>query len=173
MVIVHSYVKVYQRVVSSWGLKANGFLRLANGHDGAMAVVEPDPYQWMRSQLLALTGIMFVKVLELLFCYLYLLSRLREREINHAKVNFRLHAMLPGIRRATNRLSLAKMSWFQFSDSLSKYIPSKSPVSYSISTFQVPRPTCSPQVTMPKSQVDKDIGVAIFLNASVVARDPC
>lgn len=97
----------------------------------------------------------------------------REREINHAKVNFRLHAMLPGIRRATNRLSLAKMSWFQFSDSLSKYIPSKSPVSYSISTFQVPRPTCSPQVTMPKSQVDKDIGVAIFLNASVVARDPC
>ena len=80
MVIVHSYVKVYQRVVSSWGLKANGFLRLANGHDGAMAVVEPDPYQWMRSQLLALTGIMFVKVLELLFCYLYLLSRLRERE---------------------------------------------------------------------------------------------
>ena len=116
---------------------------------------------------------MFVKVLELLFCYLSLLSRLREREINHAKVNFRLHVMLPGIRRVTKRLSLAKMSWLQFSDSLSKYIPSKSPVSYSISTFQVPRPTCSPQVTMPKSQVDKDIGVAIFLNASVVARDPC
>ena len=40
------------RVVSSWGLKANAFWRLANGHDGAMAVVEPDPYQWMRSQLL-------------------------------------------------------------------------------------------------------------------------
>ena len=119
---------------------------------------------------------MFVKVLELLWTSATFISWAvweREREINHAKVNFRLHVMLPGIRRVSKRLSLAKMSWLQFSDSLSEYIPSKSPVSYSISTFQVPRPTCSPQVTMPKSQVDKDIGVAVFLNASVVARDPC